>query len=310
MKAQAVTATPGSTALFMVFTVNQGVDAAEKALEACGLFPALIKSMRNRMPAEDVSGVLGFGAKAWSRLFPEQPVPAELQEFVEIKGPKHTAVSTPGDLLFHIRAKRADAVYELAAQLTAALEGAVTPVDEVHGFRYFDSRAIIGFVDGTENPEGEERDDFAVIGEEDPHFTGGSYVFVQKYLHDMKAWNALSTEEQEKAIGRRKFTDLELGDDDKPATAHNAVTNISDADGNELKIVRANMAFANPAKHEFGTYFIGYARTFSTTRKMLENMFSGDEDGNTDRLLDFSTPVTGTLFFVPSMDLMDELMGE
>ena len=123
----------------------------------------------------------------------------------------------------------------------------------------------------------------------------------------MNAWNGLSTEEQEKAIGRRKFNDVELTDEEKPENAHNAVTNISDEEGNELKIVRANMPFANPSKGEFGTYFIGYASTFATTRKMLENMFVGEPVGNTDRLLDFSTAVTGTLFFVPTFDLLEEL---
>lgn len=123
----------------------------------------------------------------------------------------------------------------------------------------------------------------------------------------MRAWEALSTEEQEKAIGRRKFDDRELDENDKPANAHNAVTNISDTGGNELKIVRANMPFANHSKGEIGTYFIGYAGTFSTTHNMLENMFIGDPAGNTDRLLDFSTAVTGILFFVPSQDLLEEL---
>ena len=181
------------------------------------------------------------------------------------------------------------------------------PIDEVQGFRYYDGRAIIGFVDGTENPEDEARLAAAVIGAEDTDFAGGSYAFVQKYLHDMDAWNALATEEQEKAIGRRKFNDVELSDEEKPENAHNAVTNIEDEHGNELKIVRANMPFANPAKGEFGTYFIGYAGKFSTTRKMLENMFIGDPVGNTDRLLDFSTAATGTLFFIPSAELLEEL---
>lgn len=143
---------------------------------------------------------------------------------------------------------------------------------------------------------------FAVVGDEDPDFAGGSYVFVQKYIHDMDAWNALKVEEQEKVIGRRKFNDVELTDDVKPANAHNAVTNI----GDDLKIIRSNMPFANTSKGEYGTYFIGYASKFSTTRQMLENMFIGNPVGNTDRLLDFSTPVTGTLFFAPSYEMLDE----
>jgi putative iron-dependent peroxidase len=307
MKPQDVTQTPGEYALFMVLGLHGGKKTAEKVKELCGTFSAIVKSMRNRFPDQEISCVIGFGAKAWDKLFPEQPVPAELEVFKEIKGEKHTAVSTPGDLFFHIRAKRMDLCYEVASMLGGVLEGVTDPLDEVHGFRYMDSRAIIGFVDGTENPENEERRAFATISDEDGHFKGGSYAFVQKYLHDMKAWNALSTEEQEKAIGRKKYNDLELAEDEKPENAHNAVTNITDAEGNELKIVRANMAFANPSKGESGTYFIGYAGTFSTTRKMLENMFIGEPVGNTDRLLDFSKAVTGTLFFIPALDLLGEL---
>ena len=307
MKPQDVTNKPGENALFMVFGLTTGNDAVEKATELCGSFAAMVKSMRNRFPDAEVSAVIGFGAKAWTKLFPELPRPKELEIFKEIKGAKHTAVSTPGDLFFHIRAKRRDVCYELAAMVSNALQGATEHIDEVHGFRYFDGRAIIGFVDGTENPETDEAYGFATIGDEDPFFKGGSYAFAQKYIHNMSKWNNLSTEEQEKAVGRRKYNDLELNDEEKPENAHNAVTNITGEDGSELKIVRANMPFANPAKGEFGTYFIGYAGTFTTTRRMLENMFIGDPAGNSDKLLDFSTAVTGTLFFVPTFDLLDKL---
>ena len=214
-----------------------------------------------------------------------------------------TAVSTPGDLLFHIRCKQMGLCFEFASIIDQKLRGVVESIDETHGFRYRDGKAIIGFVDGTENPAVDEDPyRFAVI-DEDPEFMGGSYVFVQKYIHDMVAWNALPVEEQEKVIGRRKFNDVELSDEEKPKNAHNAVTNI----GDDLKIVRANMPFAHTSKGEYGTYFIAYASTFSTTRRMLENMFVGDPVGNTDRLLDFSTPITGTLFFVPSYELLDKL---
>lgn len=307
MKLQDVTRTPGEHAIFMIFGMHHTDGALQAVKELCGGFAAIARSMRTRYADSGASCVMGFGADAWDKLFPEHGKPKELAPFQEIKGAKYTAISTPGDLFFHIRAARLDICHEMAAIIGGALQDAVFPIDEVQGFRYFDGRAIIGFVDGTENPEDDDRRAFAAIGDEDGTFEGGSYAFVQKYLHDMTAWNALSTEDQEKAIGRRKFNDVELGDDEKPENAHNAVTNIEDEDGNELKIVRANMPFATPSKGEFGTYFIGYARTFSTTRKMLENMFIGSPEGNTDRLLDFSTAVTGTLFFVPSLDLLEEL---
>lgn len=307
MHPQDVTNKPGENALFMVYGLTEKEDTAEKVKELCSNFAAIVRSMRNRMPELEISAIMGFGADAWEKLFPDQPRPKELKTFEEIKGDKYTAVSTPGDLFFHIRAKRVAACYEIASIINTALQDVTTHIDEVHGFRYFDGRSIIGFVDGTENPENETAYRSAVIGDKEPHFKGGSYAFVQKYLHDMNAWNNLPVEEQEKVIGRRKFNDVELTDEEKPQNAHNAVTNIEDTDGNELKIVRANMPFANPSKGEFGTYFIGYAGTFSTTRKMLENMFIGDPVGNYDRLLDFSTAVTGTLFFVPTFDLLEKL---
>ena len=307
MKHQDVTNKPGENAIFIVFGLNAGDESIKNVKELCGTFAAMVKSMRNRFPEAEASAVIGFGAKAWPVLFPEIPCPEELEEFKEIKGEKHTAVSTPGDLFFHIRAKRMDVCYELASIISNSLHGVVEHVDEVHGFRYFDGRAIIGFVDGTENPDSDEAYSYATIGDEDPFFKGGSYAFAQKYIHDMEKWNNLTTEEQEKVVGRRKYNDLELSDEEKPENAHNAVTNIKGEDGSELKIVRANMAFANPSKSEFGTYFIGYANTFTTTRRMLENMFIGEPIGNSDRLLEFSIAKTGTLFFVPTFDLLDTL---
>lgn len=297
----------GENAIFIVYELKLLPATIDKVKDVCTNFSALIRSMRNRFPDMQFSCTIGFGADAWNYLFPEREKPKELVPFQEIKGDKYTAVSTQGDLLFHIRSRQMGLCFEFASIIDEKLKGVVEPIDETHGFRYLDGKAIIGFVDGTENPAVDENPYlFAVIGEDDPNFKGGSYAFVQKYIHNMVAWNSLSVEEQEKVIGRHKFNDVELSDEEKPKNAHNAVTNI----GDDLKIVRANMPFANTSKGEYGTYFIGYASTFSTTRQMLENMFIGNPVGNTDRLLDFSTPITGTLFFVPSYDLLGKLGDE
>ena len=306
---QAVTEKPGENALFIVYELLNMPQTAACMKALCGSFGALVRSLKGRYPEDEISAVMGFGSFAWDRLFSDTSKPKELSAFQEIKGEKHTAVSTKGDLFFHIRAKRMAECFELASIIQNKLDGVVVSIDEVHGFRYFDGRAMIGFVDGTENPEALDAYKAAIITDDEP-FNGGSYAFVQKYLHDMKAWNALGVEEQEKVIGRKKFNDVELDDEEKPENAHNAVTNISDEEGNELKIVRANMPFANASKNEFGTYFIGYAGKFSTTQKMLERMFVGEPKGNYDRLLDFSTPVTGSLFFVPTFDMLETLAEE
>lgn len=308
MKYQDVTKSPCENAYFLVFNLNYSPENRDILIDFCNNFSGLIRSMRTRFPELETSCVMGFGANAWTTLFPNQPKPKELNTFKEIKDNTYTAVSTPGDLFFHIRALKVSACYELASIISQKLKNIVVPVDEVHGFRYFDGRSIIGFVDGTENPEYEdERASYAVIGDEDPEFTGGSYAFVQKYIHDMEAWEKQPLIEQEKVIGRHKFNDVELTDEEKEPGSHNVVTNIQDENGNDLKIVRANMPFSNPSKNEYGTYFIGYARYFSTTNRMLENMFAGTPEGHTDKLLKFSTPITGTLFFVPSPEFLDDI---
>jgi putative iron-dependent peroxidase len=250
-----------------------------------------------------LSCVVGFGSDAWDRLF-GPPRPEELHPFREIRAGRRHAVSTPGDLLFHIRAKRMDLCFEVAMQIMARLGDAVSPVDEVHGFRYFDDRDLLGFVDGTENPRGEAVVDAVLVGDEDAGFAGGSYVIVQKYLHDLDGWNALPTESQERIIGRTKLSDIELDDSIKPTSAHNALTTIVE-NGKEIKILRDNMPFGRAAEGEFGTYFIGYSRSPHTIEKMLDNMFIGRPPGNYDRILDFSHAVTGSLFFAPSVTFLE-----
>jgi porphyrinogen peroxidase len=265
----------------------------------------LVRAVEFRDVEAGLTCVVGFGSEAWDKLFGSAR-PAELHPFREIRSGGRHAVSTPGDILFHIRAERPDLCFELAAQIMNGLADAVSLADEVHGFRYFDYRDVIGFVDGTENPRGDAAREAAIIGDEDPAFAGGSYVIVQKYLHDMKGWDALPVEEQERIIGRRKLSDIELSDAEKPAFAHNALTIIVE-NGKEVKILRDNMPFGKPGHGEFGTYFIGYSRFARITERMLENMFIGQPPGNYDRLLDFSRPVTGSLFFVPSATFLDNL---
>jgi porphyrinogen peroxidase len=302
---QLVSAPLTKSAIFLVVTINPGDESRAAILSLCGDLPALLRSVGFRALEDALSCIMGFSSNAWDRLF-GSPRPAELHTFREFRsGPRH-AISTPGDLIFHIRAKRMDLCFELATQIMSRLQGSVTTADEVHGFRYFDERDLLGFVDGTENPSGAAATDAVFIGGEDPAFAGGSYVIVQKYLHNLDAWNKLSTEAQEKIIGRTKVSDIELDDSVKPSSAHNALNTIEE-NGKEIKILRDNMPFGRPGHGEFGTYFIGYSRSPRTIEQMLENMFIGRPPGNYDRILDFSTAVTGGLFFVPTVTFLDNV---
>ena len=292
-------------AIFVVATINPGNASHVAVRSFCGDLPALLRAVGFRDIEGNLSCIMAIGSEAWDRLF-GQPRPLELHPFREIKaGPRH-AVATPGDLLFHIRAKRMDLCFELATQIMTRLGAAISPEDEVHGFRYFDDRDLIGFVDGTENPSGQTAIDAAYVGAEDAAFAGGSYVIVQKYLHDLTGWNALSTEAQERIIGRTKLSDIELDESVKPTSAHSSLTTIVE-NGKEIKILRDNMPFGNAARGEFGTYFIGYARSSGTIEQMLENMFVGRPPGNYDRLLDFSVAKTGNLFFAPSATFLENI---
>ena len=293
-----------SAAIFMVLTIEPGREEAVRDLLAD--WAGLQRSVGFRVPEAPLACVAGIGSAAWDRLF-SGPRPAELHPFRELAGTVHRAVSTAGDLLFHVKHERMDVCFEFVSQAMTRLAGAVAVADEVHGFRYFDERDLLGFVDGTENPVGRAAGVAALAGDADPEFAGGSYVIVQKYLHDMAAWNALTTEDQEKAIGRYKLSDIEMPDDVKPANSHVALNTIEDPDGTERQILRANMPFGEVGRGEFGTYYIAYAATPGVTEHMLANMFIGNPPGNTDRILDFSRAVTGSLFFAPSADFLDDL---
>ena len=300
---QAILTPITEAAIFLTLTVDPGAEPSVR--DALSDVSGLKRSVGFRIPEGDLTCVAGVGAAVWDRLF-GLPRPDGLHPFRELNGPRHSAPATPGDLFFHIRAHRLDLCFELAQLLTERLNGYARVVDEVHGFRSFDERDLLGFVDGTENPEGIAARAAVLIGEEDPDFAGGSYFVAQKYLHDLATWNALTVEEQERAMGRTKLNDVEFPDELKPANSHIALNTIVDEHGEQHQIMRFNMPFGRVGAGEFGTYFIGYVRSPEVIEQMLENMFMGKPPGNTDRILDFSTAATGNLFFVPTVDFLDD----
>ncbi|MBZ3901371.1 MULTISPECIES: Dyp-type peroxidase [Streptomyces] len=284
-------------AVFLVVTVDPGGESTARGVLA-GL-AGLERAVGFSSPDGALGCVAGIGAEAWDRLL-GGPRPAALHPFRELAGPRHRAVSTPGDLLFHIRAARVDLCFALAAEIMRQLRGAVTLVDEVQAFAYFDSRNLLGFVDGTENPVGRVAAETVLVGDEDPGFRGGSYVLVQKYLHDVDSWEKLPVEAQEKVVGRTKLTNLELDVEG----SHVDVNTLVGPDGTERRILRAAMPFGRPGQGEFGTYFIAYARDPEVPEAMLRKMFIGEPPAGHDPILDFSRAVTGTMFFVPSADFL------
>jgi putative iron-dependent peroxidase len=306
IKSQNVLDYHGNNAIFMVWNFKKNLEVKDVFKRICKLVINLNNSTNVRFPDSGASCVMGIGYNAWLDLHLPVPIPKELENFVPIVGERHTAVCSKGDLHFHIRGNDNSACYDMAHAVSDVLEPVAISIEEIHSFRYWDGRSILGFVDGTENPQGQERAFFGLVGDDDPVYKVGSYLFVQKYIHDLSAFEELSVEEQEKVFGRYKSNDIEMPDNIKPSNSHIALANV----GDEFKIIRDNLPFGNISTNEMGTYFIAYASTFSTVKKMLNNMFIGSPKGNYDRLLDFSTPKTGTLFFVPTYDMLDDFSSD
>ena len=301
MPSQHVVAPLTDSAIFLTLTVADTPEALDKVRSVLGLVPANTKAIDFRCQNTVVHTVVGIGSQLWDRLTTTQR-PAQLHDFPrEFAGQKHTAPSTPGDILLHVRSGEMGLCWEIVRQVTTALGDAASVVDEVHGFRYFDNRDLLGFVDGTANPQGEEAVEVVHIGDEDPEHKGGSYIHVQNYIHDMAAWEALSVEEQEGVIGRTKFSDVELSGDAMPENSHVALNDIGQ------DIYRLNMPYGSADGGVNGTYFISFSADPSITEKMLRNMFIGNPEGNYDRILDFSRPVTGAMFYMPTKEMLKEI---
>lgn len=294
-----------ASAAFLVLAINPGDQALETVRAVVGSTADLIKDIRGRANGEMFTANVGIGHRVWLTLTGKAE-PSELTAFREIKGAKHTAISTPGDLLYHIRAASTDLIIEFEKILLEAFGDAVTAVDDVAGFRYFDGRDLLEFVDGTANPDGLDLPAATLVGDEDPDHAGGSYVVVQKYLHNLAAWRAQAAETQEAIIGRTKFDNVELADASEGQKSHKTLCTITDEEG-EHDILRDNMPFAVPGRGEYGTYFIGYSRHLWVIEKMLERMFIGDPPPLHDRILDYSTPVSGATFFVPPRKFLADL---
>lgn len=296
----AICAPTGRFGLFLTLRLRQG--GGRTVRQAAAALPALTAELARNLGVPSLTSAIGIGAQAWPQIFVGPP-PAGLAPFPALAEGTRQAPATPGDILVHIHSDQHDANFLLARQVMAALADSVERVDETHGFRYREGRDLTGFMDGTENPQGEARAVVALVAPEaDLRLAGGSYLSVQRYVHDLARWETLSPHQQEETIGRTRDTDEELADDLKPASAHIARVVIEE-DGEELEILRHSMPYGSTA--ECGLYFVAYCNNPHTFRKMLTRMIQADDAGPADRLLDFTRAVSGVSVFVPSVEMLE-----
>ncbi|WP_353496853.1 Dyp-type peroxidase [Vibrio sp. CB1-14] len=282
-------------ALYTQLKVNQN---AQQVLDALQKLPALVEELNEAQPGAQLTLSVAFSHSFWSQL--EQTMPSELKPFTELGEGDIFAPSSDVDVLAHCHSNRHDLHFYLLRKLMGQIAEDVTIVDETQGFRFMDSRDMTDFVDGTENPKGEQRAEVALVA--DGEFAGGSYVMVQRFEHNLPAWNRLNVAAQEKVVGRTKPDSIEL--EDVPAASHVGRVDIKE-EGKGLKIVRHSLPYGT-VSGPHGLLFIAYCNTVHNFDAMLESMY-GATDGKTDQLLRFTKAVTGAYFFAPSQTMLAAL---
>ncbi|EGQ7700164.1 Dyp-type peroxidase [Vibrio vulnificus] len=285
----------GPFALYTLLKINHN---PAKVLAQLQSLPALVEELNQSQPDAELTLSIAFSKSFWQQL--DMAMPAELIDFPVLGEGEIVAPSTDVDVLLHCHSKRHDLHFYLLRKLLSEVAEDITVVDETYGYRYLDSRDMTMFVDGTENPKAEKRAEVALIP--DGEFAGGSYVMVQRFEHNLPAWNRLNVSAQEKVIGRTKPDSIEL--DDVPAASHVGRVDIKE-EGKGLKIVRHSLPYGS-VTGSHGLLFIAYCHTLHNFKAMLESMY-GVTDGKTDQLLRFTKAVTGAYFFAPSNKMLSAL---
>lgn len=295
---------PTAFAEYLTFVVREGDVSPDAVAAALAMVHNATTSIRQKDPAGNVSSTVGFSARAWPLLFPDSALPAGLVPFEEMRdGPRHFP-ATPGDIFVMVKAGRVDYALQVAKYVVKGFAPIADPVEDTRGFRYLDDRDLIDFVDGTENPRGQDRAEAVLVA--DGAYAGGAFLVVQRYVDRQAEWDAQTTEAQEGVIGRTKMDDIEIADADKQPYAHNVRSKVT-LDGVEVPMYRQNRAFGTALSH--GTMFVGFAASLSTITTSLRQMITADADGAYDHLLDFVEAQTGAAYFVPPQAFLDDLTG-
>ncbi|ETX09759.1 peroxidase [Marinomonas ushuaiensis DSM 15871] len=293
-----------SDALFITLNINSS--KINKIKDTLAATPKLISDIQSQFPDASLHATIGISSQAWDKLDEKRPI--HLSPFPHIKGKEVEIEPTDVDLVLHIRSSRRDATYELGNALYSAFSDSISLVEEVNCFKYLDNRDLTGFVDGTENPEGENRKSVALVGEEDPNFKDGSYFNLMRFVHDLSKWEKQDLKTQEDTYGRTKEDNEEYASSEKSVHAHTKRTSLKDENGRSMEILRQSIPYASLT--EKGLMFASYSKTPTIFNLMLESMVKGDEHGNTDHLMKYTSAKTGQAFFVPAIEWLKSLSSK
>ncbi len=239
--------------------------------------------------------VFAFGKQLRQLLYPGAAA-LPLEDFHTLKGlAPHPAPATQSDLFCWIHGHHQDQNFRLALAVHRQLEGIAQAVLTLPAFRYLDNRDLSGFIDGTENPQGEEARAAALVPDSHEE-AGGSFVLGQRWVHSLAQFQQLPREEQEKVIGRTRADSVQLPPERMPKNSHVSRSDLS-YQGEAQAIYRRSVPYGTPQEH--GLYFLAFACQRERFQRILENMF-GVQGPPYDRLLDFVRPVSASYWFAPS----------
>ncbi|MFW2079157.1 Dyp-type peroxidase [Acinetobacter sp. ULE_I010] len=294
---------PSNHARFIVLNLkNLSIDGLKEQLNA-------LLSTRDRLitqhPDAEIKTSIAFGPELWAKLY--HTTPEGFKQLEPIQGAFEMPV-VPADVLIHIASARTDICFALSQSFFDGIQNQVEVLDERVCFRYLDGRDLTGFIDGTENPQfPDDRAETALLGEDSGIFEDGSFIFAQRYVHELEKWKRLKVDAQENVIGRSKLESIEMDDEHKPENAHIARVVIEDNEGEELEILRHSLPYGD-GQGEQGLFFIAYTKDLTRIDRMLVNMFGTQGDGIHDRLLHFVTPIDGAYFFAPNEEVLEEIL--
>lgn len=296
---------PSNHARFIVLNLkNLSIDGLKEQLNA-------LLSTRDRLitqhPDAEIKTSIAFGPELWAKLY--HTTPEGFKQLEPIQGAFEMPV-VPADVLIHIASARTDICFALSQSFFDGIQNQVEVLDERVCFRYLDGRDLTGFIDGTENPQfPDDRAETALLGEDSGIFEDGSFIFAQRYVHELEKWKRLKVDAQENVIGRSKLESIEMDDEHKPENAHIARVVIEDNEGEELEILRHSLPYGD-GQGEQGLFFIAYTKDLTRIDRMLVNMFGTQGDGIHDRLLHFVTPIDGAYFFAPNEEVLEEILED
>ena len=267
----------------------------------CKEFASTIAAIREpRTTTGGVNFVIGFRPELWGRIVPDDAPPGVQGFNNEIRGADGFVMpSTQHDALVWMSGSAYDVVFDMARSVIHDLGGLVSLGEETSSWSYRHDRDLTGFVDGSENPTLLDAPIAALFPEGVPG-AAGSVLLLQKWRHKVAEWEALPVHQQERVMGRTKLDSIEL--ENKPADSHVARTD-QDEFGN---IFRRNMPYGSVDDH--GTVFVGFSADQKRLARMLDSM-AGLITGTRDALTRYTQPLTGSYYFVPSVESLRRLRG-